>query len=122
LRSPTFPEPDDNVVYFPAEPKKSAVLSSELTEDLYTIFGQLNQIGSEPERVEFLMEEKGLGSLPAVLSSLGSLLLFNSSINPYKNYVAEDNLVSSGKAKAVGDIAKSQMASAPTTVLTNISF
>jgi len=78
----TVPEPQDDVVYLPAEPKKSAALSAELTDDLYTIFGVLNLVGSEPERVEFLMEEKGLGSLPGSIPSVGSLLLFNSNINP----------------------------------------
>lgn len=76
------PEPEDDVVYIPAEPKKSAAMNAELTEELYTIFGVLNLVGSEPDRVEFLMEEKGLGSLPSFIPSVGSLLLFNSNINP----------------------------------------
>lgn len=38
----------------------------------------------DPERVEFLMEEKGLGDMPTVIPSVASMLLFNSAINPYK--------------------------------------
>ena len=39
------------------------------------------------------MEDAGLGSLPLGISSISSLLLFNSNINPYKNYVTLDNLL-----------------------------
>ena len=77
----------------------------------------LNREGSEPERVEFLMEEKGLGTLPSNIPSIGSILLFNSSINPYKNYVAEDNLVSTGRAKIVEESDKAKIASAPSSLL-----
>jgi len=69
----------------------------------------LNREGSEPERVEFLMEEKGLGTLPSNIPSIGSILLFNSSINPYKNYVAEDNLVSTGRAKIIEESDKAKI-------------
>jgi hypothetical protein len=39
------------------------------------------------------MEDAGLGSLPAFVASVSSLLLFNSKINPYKNYATLDNLL-----------------------------
>ena len=44
------------------------------------------------------MEEEGIGGLPHNIPSVGSLLLFNSNVNPYKNYVADqDNLLSTGR-------------------------
>jgi hypothetical protein len=43
------------------------------------------------------MEEKGLGLLPRMIQSIGSLTFFNSSINPFMDYQALDNLVSSGR-------------------------
>jgi len=38
---------------------------------------------------------QGLGRLPANLSSVDSMLLFNSDENPYQNYATFDNLLSS---------------------------
>lgn len=38
------------------------------------------------------MKREGLGRLPSHLSSVGSLLLFNTKENPYKEYAALDNL------------------------------
>jgi hypothetical protein len=63
----------------------------------------LNIHGTEQERVEFLMEEKGLGHLPRGLGSVCSVLLYNSSTNPYKNYEALDNLESAGKTRTLAD-------------------
>jgi hypothetical protein len=48
-------------------------------------------------RTEFVMEDQGIGVLPSKIPSIGSLLLFNSDINPYKNYQALDNLLSTGR-------------------------
>ena len=43
------------------------------------------------------MEDQGLGSLPYHIPSVGSMLLFNSNINPYKDYQTLDNLISAGR-------------------------
>lgn len=43
------------------------------------------------------MEDQGLGSLPHHIPSIGSMLLFNSNINPYKDYQTLDNLISAGR-------------------------
>lgn len=84
--------------YKQADDKKSAVANSVLSEELYVILGRLNSYGTELERVEFIMEDKGLGSLPHSVPSVGSLLLFNSDINPYKDYQTLDNLISTGRS------------------------
>jgi len=49
---------------------------------------------NESKRVEFIMEDEGLGELPDSITSMGSLLLFNTKINPYKAYKNMDNLLS----------------------------
>lgn len=79
--------------------------NTELMSDVYTIITRLNSQYNneqETERVEFIMEDHGLGTMPSTVSTIGSILLFNSSINPYKNYQALDNLLLSGfKEKSV---------------------
>ena len=79
---------------------------------------RLNSHGTDMERVEFAMEDQGLGPPPTVLNSVGLLLLFNSGINPYKDYQTLDNLVSSGRAKIADDSSgKKELAEAPSTIL-----
>lgn len=43
--------------------------------------------------LQVTMEDAGLGPVPAYISAVSSLLLYNTSINPYKNYTSLDNLV-----------------------------
>jgi len=50
-------------------------------------------------RQEVQFEQEGLGKLPEFLPSVSSMLLFNSSENPYRKYSTIDNLVSSLLAK-----------------------
>jgi hypothetical protein len=88
---------EDEVEYLPANPTSSTVNNIELFDDLQTIYSRFNGVGKELQRVEFIMEDNGLGTLPTNINSVGSVLLFNSSINPYKNYEALDNLVSAGR-------------------------
>ena len=45
-------------MYLPADPKKSPLVNAELFEEVISIFGVLNYHGTDPERVEFIMEEK----------------------------------------------------------------
>lgn len=56
----------------------------------------------------------GLGRLPDRLPSVSSLLLFNTSENPYKTYLSLDNL--EGKAPAEREAEKQALAAAPKTV------
>jgi len=122
---PNMPNPhralDDDVQYQCADPKKSSIANEELTGELYTLLSRLNSCGTDIERVEFIMEDKGLGSLPPLIPSVGSLLLFNSTVNPYMSYQTMDNLFSTGRTKArdaeEGPGTKVQLASAPTSLL-----
>jgi hypothetical protein len=81
----------------PAEPKKSSIGNADLTSEIMLVFSRLNKHGTDLVRVEMIMDDKGLGPLPPVIPSVGALLLFNSNINPYKNYQALDNLLSAGR-------------------------
>jgi hypothetical protein len=115
---PSSRPPDDEKRYLVAEAKKSALTSDSYSDELQIILGRLNSVGSDMERVEFIMEDKGLGPLPAYLDSVGSLLLFNSDINPYKEYQTLDNLLSSGRTKIVNDDeGKNRLGAAPSTLL-----
>jgi len=52
---------------------------------------------NQNSRVESVMKEEGLGPIPVSISTVGSLLLFNSDNNPYRNYLNLDNLISASK-------------------------
>lgn len=88
---------EDDVHYTPANPSNSAVANTELANDLQLMYSRVNTYGTDMLRSEFIMEDQGLGALPGTLPSTGSMLLFNSNINPYKNYQALDNLISTGR-------------------------
>jgi hypothetical protein len=92
-----YPDVLDDVHYIPANPSISTVANPELSNDIQLMFSRVNTYGTDMLRSEFIMEEQGLGALPGALPSTGSMLLFNSNINPYKNYQALDNLVSTGR-------------------------
>ena len=87
----------DDVEYYPGNIKRAVVGNDELFNDVLVVAKRLNSYGTDIQRVEFIMEDKGLGSLPSNVPSVGTLLLFNSSINPYKDYQTLDNLFSSGR-------------------------
>jgi len=90
-------EINDEVIYTPGTVKESLIGNRELHSEVSTIVTRLNSVSRELERVEFIMEDDGLGSLPLEITSVGSLLLFNSSINVYRNFQTLDNLVSAGR-------------------------
>ncbi len=92
-----YPDIADDVQYSPADHKKSSVGNKDLTTELMLVYSRLNKYGTELVRVELIMDDKGLGPVPPVIPSIGSLILFNSNINPYKNYQALDNLLSAGR-------------------------
>lgn len=85
--------------------------------DVLTIITRLNSNNREMQRAEFVMEDEGLGSLPTHISSISSVLLFNSAVNVYKNYQTLDNLESTGREKTTKDETNKQLASAPATLL-----
>ncbi len=107
----------DDVVYQTADPSSSLIGNTELTEELQTIYTRLNSSGKELQRVEFIMEDNGLGTLPEQINSVSSLLLFNSSINPYKAYQTSDNLLSAGREKTQSIEKSKGLESAPMTIL-----
>lgn len=92
-----YREVDEGVQYLPAYPTNSTVGNPELNSEVQDIVCRLNTYGTDMERVEFIMEDNGLGRLPHNIPSIGSLLLFNSDINPYKDYQTLDNLISAGR-------------------------
>jgi WAS protein family homolog 1 len=83
--------------YFLASPKYSLIGNPDLHVEVITILSRLNSYGTDMERVELIIEDEGLGTLPNYVLSVGSLLLFNSSINLYKEYQTQDNLISTGR-------------------------
>jgi hypothetical protein len=85
------------VQYTPPHPAHTIVGNKELQGEVQDIVKRLNTYGTDLERVEFTMEDEGLGRLPHHIPSVGSMLLFNSNINPYKDYQTLDNLLSAGR-------------------------
>ncbi|KAL4226300.1 Arp2/3 complex-mediated actin nucleation [Mactra antiquata] len=64
-------------------------------------------------------KEEGLGGLPKSIPSVSSLLLFNTSENPYKKYVMLDPLGVITKTRTALEEEDSGMADAPNTIKTN---
>lgn len=122
--------------YFLAPSKYALVGKPDLHVEVLTLLGRLNSYGTDMERIEFIIEDEGLGTLPDYVPSVGSLLLFNSSINLYKEYQTQDNLISTGR-RVIGadsfmnnsltvlyyrvrlddEVSKKALASAPMTIL-----
>lgn len=92
-----YPDIVDDVHYEPADPNKSSIGNRDLSAEILLVYSRLNKHGTDLLRVEMVMDDKGLGPLPPLVPSVGSLMLFNSNINPYKNYQALDNLLSAGR-------------------------
>lgn len=107
----------EDVRYLPAEEAESVVGNPELSSDVYAIASRLNMQTHSMERVEFIMEDHGLGPLPPTCESVGSMLLFNSGINPYKDYRALDNLLSTGRERKEMEEKAKGLASAPSTMI-----
>ena len=107
----------DDVHYYPPDASKSIVGNDATTEENLLLLTRMNQHGSDMERVEFVMEDEGLGRVPENVDYVSSLLLFNSAVNPYKNYTAMDNLMSSGRGGKDDAAAFKGLASAPTSML-----
>nr|WAW84867.1 WASH [Halisarca dujardinii] len=91
--------------------KNFDLFKSQLNADLMETRVQLTMSAAD--------ESEGLGSLPEYLPSVASLLLFNTSNNPYKTYVFTDPL-SGLRTKITKDkfIEKKQMEAAPISIQT----
>lgn len=64
-------------------------------------------------------KEEGLGGLPKTIPSVSSLLLFNTSENPYKKYVMLDPLGVVTKTRTALEDEEAALAEAPTTIKTS---
>lgn len=120
--SPPFPEPDDDTHYSPSQPEVSVVGNQNHLQELFEHYKSLNVHGTEMIRAEFIMEDKGLGSMPQSVPSVGSCLLYNSRINPYSNYQTLDNLMSAGRAKAEDESNVAGLHAAPSTLISGESL
>eukprot|EP01038_Epipyxis_sp_PR26KG_P005982 gene5982-8238_t len=107
----------DDVIYLPATANKSILINRELQSEVQDIMLRINTYNTDLERVEFIMEDQGIGPIPRSTMTVGSLLLFNSNINLYKEYQTQDNLVSAGRQKSVEDEVTKGLGSAPSTML-----
>ena len=117
VNPPPHREASDDTRYYPADPVKSLIGNNEATDENLLLLTRLNVHGSDMERVEFVMEDEGLGPVPEKVDFVGSLLLFNSAVNPYKNYTTLDNLVSSGRSGKEDIAVNKGLASAPATLV-----
>jgi len=116
-RLSVFREVQEDFVYHPGPLRRSLIGNTELSNEVVTIYSRLNSYGTDMERIELTMDSEGLGPLPNYIPSVGSLLLFNSDTNPYEDYQALDNLISTGRTKAVDDVTKRSLASAPVSMI-----
>ena len=107
-----YPVAKEGVSYEWADRHVSKFDDNDIQHDLFVLYSRLNLHDHEEKHVEFLMEEEGLGTLPPEISSVGSLLLFNSDVNPYKKYEARDNLMSAGRTREFAD-GKEELHDAP---------
>lgn len=115
-RSP-YREVDEEAHYAAAAPNQSMMGNRDLTGEVQDILVRLNTHGTDMERVEFIMEDSGLGPLPIHVQSVSSILLYNSDINVYADYQTLDNLISTGRERALEEEALAKLASAPKTIL-----
>ena len=114
--SEPFREAGDEIYELP-NVSKVCIGNQEMTTEINAIYCRLNTFNTDLTKVEFIMEDKGLGPLPSHLPTVGSLLLYNSNVNPYKNYQQLDNLEASGRMKAIQADEDKRLASAPTTLI-----
>lgn len=86
------------------------------TSGLFHEFMTAHAVRTEKTELEGASEEQeGLGRLPANLPSVSSILLFNSSENPYKSYSSFNNL--EGVVGKERERTEAELAMAPTSVL-----
>ena len=97
----TLPPVDDSVQYIPADAKRSPINNAKLSQDLDIILTRLHASPHLSEKSSAIYEngvKGGVGMFPSAdIKTTASLLVFNSTINPYKEYQALDNLASAGR-------------------------
>lgn len=107
----------EDIQYLTASSKHSAIGNRELTTDLHDIITRVNGNNQDLQRVEFIMEDNGLGAMPATFKTVGSILLFNSSVNLYDQYQTLDNLITAGRERTIQEEKAKTLASAPMTLI-----
>lgn len=88
-----YNEGEEGVVYGVGGGKRSGVEDVEMRNEVTDLFVRLNPNNTDMVRVEIMMEEEGLSTLPEYGNgNVSSLLLFNSSKCVYKEYSGVNNL------------------------------
>ena len=80
---PAYREADDKTHYTYSDSKRAIVGNAQYLNDVDLYISRINSSNSDMKRIEFIMEEEGIGHLPRYIETVGSLLLFNSQTNPY---------------------------------------
>jgi hypothetical protein len=106
---PPYPDADDSIHYTLPSPGTSVLSNPELDSEVDELLRRLNAHDTDMEKVELTMEAEGLGSLPLYVPSVSSLLLFNSNVNPYKNYSTLDNLLDRGRVREAAEDVSTHM-------------
>jgi hypothetical protein len=110
---PLGEEEEDETQYLPPDQKRSNIHATG-TADIMDLFSRVNP-PKRAAKAEEQMDKEGLGRLPAYVPSVASVLLFNSSENPYHDYTTKDNLEGTDREKKQAD--EETMAMAPATLV-----
>eukprot|EP00002_Diphylleia_rotans_P011916 TRINITY_DN2343_c0_g1_i1.p1 TRINITY_DN2343_c0_g1~~TRINITY_DN2343_c0_g1_i1.p1 ORF type:complete len:380 (-),score=102.53 TRINITY_DN2343_c0_g1_i1:114-1253(-) len=70
-------------------PEKMPQAASHISDSMIEVVSMLDEVGRPSTKIAM----DGMGRLPDNISSVSSLLLFNTNENPYKNYSHLDNLL-----------------------------
>ncbi len=119
---PPHREADDATHFTYPDAKRAVVGNAESMSEVELFVSRVNSNNSDMKRVEFIMEEQGIGHLPRYIDTVGNILLFNSNINPYKEYQTLDNLASAGRARDAEEESKKTLAVAPNSILSGDSL
>lgn len=117
VMDPPHRDAEDDTVYYPGMAKQSLVANPDAADESLLLLSRLNAHGSDLERVEFTMEDEGLGPFPPQIAHVGSVMLFNTSSNPYNQYQTLDNFMSTGRQKEGEEAVAKGLAAAPTSIL-----
>jgi len=108
-RTPQFSLPDENAHYLPSDRK----ISRKRERNLIGLYSAVNPDLSQFENGL----KRGLGQLPQYLPSTSSMLLFDSTSNPYKDYNVLPSLMGRDVKRRVDDAQGRSMGDAPDTFM-----
>eukprot|EP00613_Pedinella_sp_CCMP2098_P035878 CAMPEP_0171804314 /NCGR_PEP_ID=MMETSP0991-20121206/74012_1 /TAXON_ID=483369 /ORGANISM="non described non described, Strain CCMP2098" /LENGTH=312 /DNA_ID=CAMNT_0012416613 /DNA_START=31 /DNA_END=965 /DNA_ORIENTATION=+ len=116
-----YAEAEEEKQYNVADMQMSPLTSGSQVQSLLDMFKIVNAFGTDNLDPAFTMEKEGLGRVPRAAGSTGELLLFNSSMNPYKAYSsAFDNLAEAHGHKDKEEEADEELAAQPESVASGI--